>query len=96
MAGYSAAIKLNNLVITSFTTLGNGVSNYTACLLYTSTEDLIAVQNSGVYHTFSLYMEHIGFFIGKHFRRKGEVALNVFRCQDRLSGRCLLYTSRCV
>lgn len=30
MAGYSGAIKLNNLVITSFTTLGNGVSNYTA------------------------------------------------------------------
>ena len=30
MAGYSAGIKLNNLVITSFTTLGNGVSNYTA------------------------------------------------------------------
>lgn len=29
-AGYSAAIKLNNLVITSLTTLGNGVSNYTA------------------------------------------------------------------
>ena len=30
IAGYSAAIKLNNLVITSFTTLGNGLSNYTA------------------------------------------------------------------
>ncbi len=30
IAGYSAAIKLNNLVITSFTTIGNGVSNYTA------------------------------------------------------------------
>ncbi len=30
MAGYSAAVKLNNLVITSFTTLGNGLSNYTA------------------------------------------------------------------
>lgn len=30
MAGYSGAIKLNNLVITSFTTLGNGMSNYTA------------------------------------------------------------------
>lgn len=30
IAGYSAAIKLNNLVITSFTTLANGVSNYTA------------------------------------------------------------------
>ena len=30
MAGYSAAIKLNNLVITSFTTIGNGISNYAA------------------------------------------------------------------
>lgn len=30
MAGYSAAVKLNNLVITSVTTLGNGISNYTA------------------------------------------------------------------
>lgn len=29
-AGYAAAIKLNNLVITSFTTLANGLSNYTA------------------------------------------------------------------
>lgn len=30
MAGYSASVKLNNLVITSFTTLGNGISNYTS------------------------------------------------------------------
>ena len=30
IAGYAAAVKLNNLVITSFTTLGNGISNYTA------------------------------------------------------------------
>lgn len=30
MAGYSAAVKLNNLVITSFTTIGNGISNFTA------------------------------------------------------------------
>lgn len=30
IAGYSAAIKLNNLVITSFTTLGTGISNYAA------------------------------------------------------------------
>ncbi len=30
IAGYSAAIKLNNLVITSFTTISNGVSNFTA------------------------------------------------------------------
>ena len=30
MAGYSAAVKLNNLVITSFTTIGNGISNFAA------------------------------------------------------------------
>ena len=30
MAGYSAAVKLNNLLITSLTTLGNGISNFTA------------------------------------------------------------------
>ena len=30
MAGYSASVKLNNLVITSFTTLGNGISNYSS------------------------------------------------------------------
>lgn len=30
MAGYSASVKLNNLVITSFTTLGNGISNFAA------------------------------------------------------------------
>lgn len=30
IAGYSAAVKLNNLVITSFTTLANAISNFTA------------------------------------------------------------------
>ena len=30
VAGYSASVKLNNLVITSLTTMGNGMSNYTA------------------------------------------------------------------
>lgn len=30
MAGYTAAIKLNNLVITSLTTLANGISNFTS------------------------------------------------------------------
>lgn len=30
MAGYSAAIKLNNMVVTSLVTIGNGISNYTA------------------------------------------------------------------
>lgn len=30
VAGYSAAVKLNNLVITSMITVGNGISNFTA------------------------------------------------------------------
>lgn len=30
IAGYAAAIKLNNLVIISLTTLGNGISNFTS------------------------------------------------------------------
>ena len=30
MAGYAASVKLNSLVITSLTTLGNGISNFTA------------------------------------------------------------------
>ena len=30
MAGYAASVKLNNLVITSLTTLGNGISNFAA------------------------------------------------------------------
>lgn len=30
IAGYSASIKLNNMVVTSLTTLGNGISNFTA------------------------------------------------------------------
>lgn len=30
IAGYSASIKLNNLVITTLTTIGNGISNYTS------------------------------------------------------------------
>ena len=41
MAGYSAAIKLNNLVITSFTTLGNGISNYAAQNLGASKTDRV-------------------------------------------------------
>ena len=28
IAGYAAGVKINNLIITAFTTLGNGVSNY--------------------------------------------------------------------
>ena len=49
MAGYSASIKLNNLVISSFTTLGNGISNYTAQNLGAHKIDRIhAGQRSGL------------------------------------------------
>lgn len=41
MAGYSASIKLNNLVITSLTTIGNGMSNYTAQNIGASKPDRI-------------------------------------------------------
>lgn len=41
MAGYCASIKLNNLVITSFTTLGNGISNFTAQNLGAGKEERI-------------------------------------------------------
>ncbi len=30
IAGYSAAVKLNNMIISSFTTIGNGLSNFTS------------------------------------------------------------------
>ncbi len=42
MAGYSTSVKLNNLVITSFTTLGNGISNYTAQNLGAGKKERIA------------------------------------------------------
>ncbi len=41
MAGYSAAIKLNNLVITALNTIGNGISNFTAQNLGAGKEDPI-------------------------------------------------------
>lgn len=42
IAGYSAAIKLNNLVITSFTTLGNGMSSYISQNLGANRKERIA------------------------------------------------------
>lgn len=41
IAGYSAAIKLNTFAITSFTTLGNGISNFTAQNLGAGKEDRV-------------------------------------------------------
>lgn len=41
IAGYSAAVKLNTFTITSFTTLGNGVSNFTSQNLGAGKKDRI-------------------------------------------------------
>ena len=50
IAGYSASVKLNNLVITSFTTLGNGVSNYTAQNLGAEKPDRIPAGHRAALH----------------------------------------------
>lgn len=42
MAGYAAAVKLNNMCITSITTLGNGLSNYTGQNLGAGRKERIA------------------------------------------------------
>lgn len=41
IAGYAAGVKLNNLVITSFTTLGNGISNFTSQNLGAGSQDRV-------------------------------------------------------
>ena len=41
IAGYAAGVKLNNLVVTSFTTLGNGISNFSAQNLGAGKQDRI-------------------------------------------------------
>ena len=54
MAGYSAGVKLNNLVVTSFTTMGNGISNYTA-------QNLGAGKNERVRHGFNAGLKMVWF-----------------------------------
>lgn len=69
MAGYSAAIKLNNLVISSFTTLGNGISNYTAQNLGAHRFDRIhAGQKAGLKIVWILCVPIVTlyFFFGNH------------------------------
>ncbi len=69
MAGYSAAVKLNNLVITSFTTLANGISNYTAQNLGAGKLDRIpAGFRAGIKMVWMLSLPFFGayFFLGKN------------------------------
>ena len=72
IAGYAAAVKLNNLVITSLTTLGNGISNYTA-------QNLGAGQHERVHEGFKAGLKMVFlicvpfcllyFFFGEFFMR---------------------------
>lgn len=74
MAGYSGAVKLNNLVITSFTTMGNGISNYTAQNLGARKYDRIfAGFNAGIKMVWILAFP-LGFF----YFFGGGIALQLF------------------
>ena len=55
-AGYSAAVKLNNLVVTSLTTIGNGVSNYTA-------QNIGAGEMTRIKAGFLLRLKWYGFYV---------------------------------
>ena len=70
MAGYSAAIKLNNLVISSLTTLGNGISNYAAQNLGAGKLDRIKSGcHAGLRLVWLLCLPFVGlyFFTGRPF-----------------------------
>lgn len=64
MAGYSAAIKLNNLVITSLTTLGNGISNYTAQNLGAGKKKESAPVSSQAENLYGSYVFLLLYYIG--------------------------------
>ena len=68
MAGYAAAIKLNNLVITSITTIGNGVSSFTAQNLGAGEVDrVVKGKKSALWmaEIFSIVAACIYIFLGK-------------------------------
>ncbi len=85
IAGYSAAVKINNFAVTSFTTLGNGISNYTAQNLGAGQKErvrkgtragllmmiLIAVSFSAVY---VLLREQL---VGLFMKEQGTAALGI-------------------
>ena len=65
MAGYSASVKLNNMVTTSLTTLGNGVSSFTAQNLGAGKYDRIkAGFRAGLMLVFALCVPIIALYFG--------------------------------
>lgn len=69
VAGYSAAVKVNNLVITSFTTIGNGISNYTAQNLGAKKEERVKegmLAGIRMVACFSVSFAILYFFFGRY------------------------------
>lgn len=65
IAGYSAAVKLNTFTITSFTTLGNGVSSFTAQNIGAGKKDRVRQgRNAGVKLAFVIAVPLIIAFFG--------------------------------
>ncbi|MBQ5487635.1 MAG: MATE family efflux transporter [Clostridia bacterium] len=72
IAGYAAAIKLNNLVITSFATISGGISNYTAQNLGAGKRERVpSGYNTGVRMLWLIAIPFAGlyFFFGEFFLR---------------------------
>lgn len=64
VAGYAAAVKLNNLVITSFSTIGNGISNYTAQNLGAGkTERIVQGEKAGLRIVWTLSVPIVALYI---------------------------------
>lgn len=74
LAGYSAAVKLNNFAITSFSTLGNGVSNFTAQNLGAGNEERV---EKG-FHSGILMAVCIGVFFVLGYFVTGKWAMSLF------------------
>ncbi len=65
IAGYSAAVKLNTFTITSFTTLGNGVSSFTAQNIGAGKPERVRQgRNAGVKLAFVIAVPFIAAFFG--------------------------------
>lgn len=78
IAGYSAAVKLNTFTITSFTTLGNGVSSFTAQNIGAGKKDRIRRgRNAGVKLAFVIAVPLIIAFFGF-----GPVMLRMFMNEE--------------
>lgn len=78
IAGYSAAVKLNTFTITSFTTLGNGVSSFTAQNVGAGKQERVRQgRNAGVKLAFLIAVPFIVAFFGF-----GETMIRMFMGEE--------------